>query len=250
MNYGDMQAANPYATFGTTVADAPADARSAFVKRTYSHLALAVYACAAVCWALFQTGLVDAYAPVLLGKPLFMLGVLGGFMLVSWVAESWARSDASVGKQYLGLGLYVLAESIFLCPLLWIAQNYAVNFAETQVDVISAAGVITLVMFGGLTAIAWMSGKDFSFMRAGLMFAGFAAMGLIACAAIFGFELGILFSAAMIVFASGYILYDTSNVMHHYRTDQHVAASLALFASVALLFWYVLRILIAISSND
>ena len=37
--------------------------------------------------------------------------------------------------------------------------------------------------------------------------------------------------------AAGYILYDTSNVLHHYRTDQHVAASLALFASVALLFY-------------
>jgi FtsH-binding integral membrane protein len=62
--------------------------------------------------------------------------------------------------------------------------------------------------------------------------------------------LGIWFSAAMIVFASGYILYDTSNVLHHYRTDQYVAASLALFASVALLFWYVLRIMIALSNRD
>jgi FtsH-binding integral membrane protein len=46
----------------------------------------------------------------------------------------------------------------------------------------------------------------------------------------------------MIVLASGYILYDTSNVLHRYRTDQHVAAALALFASVAILFWYVLRL--------
>ena len=55
---------------------------------------------------------------------------------------------------------------------------------------------------------------------------------------------------AMIGFACGYILYDTSNILHHYRTDQHVAASLALFASVALLFWYVLRLLMALSSRD
>jgi FtsH-binding integral membrane protein len=51
----------------------------------------------------------------------------------------------------------------------------------------------------------------------------------------------------MILLASGYILYDTSNVLHHYRTDQYVAASLALFAAVALLFWYVLRLLMELN---
>ena len=48
--------------------------------------------------------------------------------------------------------------------------------------------------------------------------------------------------AAMVVLMSGYILYYTSNVMLHYRTDQHVAAALALFAAVATLFWYILQI--------
>ena len=74
------------------------------------------------------------------------------------------------------------------------------------------------------------------------MFGGFAALGLIACGIIFNFELGAMFTYAMIAFACAYILYDTSNVMLHYRTSQYVAASLALFASVALLFWYVLRL--------
>ena len=75
------------------------------------------------------------------------------------------------------------------------------------------------------------------------------AFGLIIAGLIFGFSLGLLFSFAMVAVASGWILYDTSNVLHHYRTDQHVAASLTLFASVALLFYYILRILIAVSSD-
>ena len=54
----------------------------------------------------------------------------------------------------------------------------------------------------------------------------------------------------MVVFACGYILYYTSNILHHYRTDQYVAAALALFASVALLFWYVLQIFMSLSSRD
>jgi FtsH-binding integral membrane protein len=62
---------------------------------------------------------------------------------------------------------------------------------------------------------------------------------------IFGFNLGVIFSGAMVLFAGGSILYTTSNVLHHYRTDQHVAASLALFSGVMLMLWYVLRILMS-----
>jgi hypothetical protein len=47
--------------------------------------------------------------------------------------------------------------------------------------------------------------------------------------------------------ASGYILYDTSNVLHHYRIGQHVAASLALFAAVALMFWYMIQLVMSLN---
>jgi hypothetical protein len=87
--------------------------------------------------------------------------------------------------------------------------------------------------------------KDFSFMRSALLFAGFAATGLVLLSLLFGFTLGLGFSYAMIALACGYILYDTSNVMRHYRTNQHVGAALALFAAVMLLFWYVLRVLLS-----
>ena len=43
--------------------------------------------------------------------------------------------------------------------------------------------------------------------------------------------------------ASGYIVYHTSQILRQYPVGSHVAASLALFASIALLFWYILRIL-------
>jgi uncharacterized protein len=102
-------------------------------------------------------------------------------------------------------------------------------------------------MFGGLTAIAVITRKDFSFLGSILTMGGFIALGLIACSAIFGFSLGLFFSVVMVVFASAAILYDTSNVLHHYNTNQHVAASLELFASVALLFWYILRIVMSLS---
>ena len=107
---------------------------------------------------------------------------------------------------------------------------------------IPTAGLVTLVLFGGLTGIVFLTRHDFSFMRGILGIAGLAALGVIVASALFGFSLGVFFSGAMVLLAGGYILYYTSNVLHHYRVDQHVAASLALFSSVALLFWYVLQL--------
>jgi FtsH-binding integral membrane protein len=105
--------------------------------------------------------------------------------------------------------------------------------------------LLTLLLFGGLTAIAFTTKRDFSFLRGFLTVGGFVALGLILCSAILGFTLGLLFSGAMVIFALATILDDTSKVMHHYSTTQHVAAALELFASVALLFWYVLRVVMA-----
>ncbi|MEM9186420.1 MAG: Bax inhibitor-1 family protein [Planctomycetota bacterium] len=252
MSQGDYQSANPYASFGATVADSPADERTSFIRKTYTHLAVAIYAFAALEWFYFTAFDLDAVLPQVFGvTPWMPLIIFGGFMVVSWVANSWAQSSTSVTMQYAGLSLYVVAESIFFVPLLWIAEQQAgLRLGDgVSIGIIPAAGVITLAVFGGLTAFVWLSGKDFSFLGAGLGIASFAILGIIIASMVFGMSLGIWFSAAMILFASLYILYDTSNVMHRYRPGQHVAASLALFASVALLFWYVLRVLIELNRD-
>jgi FtsH-binding integral membrane protein len=49
----------------------------------------------------------------------------------------------------------------------------------------------------------------------------------------------------MVALAGASILYDTSNTLHHYEEDRYVAAALELFASVALMLWYVLRLFLS-----
>ena len=71
------------------------------------------------------------------------------------------------------------------------------------------------------------------------------ALGAIAGGILFGFQLGTWFSVAMIGFAGAAVLYDTSNILHHYPEDRYVAASMALFASIALMFWYVLQLFLS-----
>ena len=225
------------------VALAPSTDRSAFIRRTYMHLAGAILAFTILEYILLVP-LRHVTEPLIFKMMESRYGwlvVLGLFMAVGYIADRWARSATSVGMQYAGLALYVVAEAIIFMPLLWIAAVY------TTPDVIPTAAILTLGLFAGLTGTVFITKKDFSFMRGILMIGGFVAMGLIVCAIMFGFELGTIFSVAMIALAGGYILYYTSAVMKHYRTDQHVAAALALFAAVALMFWYILRLLIALN---
>jgi FtsH-binding integral membrane protein len=222
---------------------ARAPERVAFIRRTYAHLAGAILAFAAIEAFLFNyapASVVDTIVGSMLGSRFSWLLVLGAFMLVSWIATRWAQSDSSVGLQYLGLTLYVVAEAVLFVPLLFMAQH----FTLPEDHVVAKAGIMTLAMFGGLTLAVFVSGKDFSFLRTYLAVGSLLAFGFIVASILFHFEgmLMLVFCFAMVALASGYIIFQTSNVIHQFRTDQHVAAALALFAAVALLFWYILQI--------
>jgi FtsH-binding integral membrane protein len=210
------------------------DARATFINRTYNHLMGAIVLFTLIEVGLFQSGLAASIASVLLGGS--WLIVLGAFMLVSWFASRVSLTSESKGAQYAALGGFVVAESIIFVPMLWMADQYAPG-------AIQSAAVVTLIGFAGLTAVAFVTRKDFSFLRGTLMWSGVVAMLAIVGGILFGFELGTWFSVAMIGFAGAAILYDTSNVLHHFPEDRYVGAALQLFASVALMFWYVLRML-------
>jgi FtsH-binding integral membrane protein len=228
--------------YGRSFAGAPATARADFVRRTYAHLAGAILAFVLVESLLLQWSGATRLAATMTGGWNW-LGVLLAFGVVSYVAERWARSATSLGVQYAGLGLYIVAQAVLFLPLLIVATRYA------DPTVLPSAALVTGFLFLGLTLVAFFSGADFSFLRGFLIVGGLVALGLIVASILIGFNLGLIFSGAMVVFAAGAILYQTSNVARYYRTDQYVAAALALFASVALLFWYVLRIFLAFRSN-
>lgn len=222
------------------VSQAPVQERASFITRTYVHLLGAVLAFIALEFLIFQIVDVEAMFGAMVGSGGYSwLIVLGVFFVVSLVANRWAQSATSLPIQYAGLALYVVAEAIIFVPLLYVATKYG------GANVIPTAAVTTLALFGALTAVVFLTRKDFSFLRSLLYFGAIAAFGFIICAIVFGFELGPIFSYAMIALMCGFILYETSNVLHHYNTNQHVAASLALFASLATLFWYVLRLYLA-----
>ena len=235
----------------SVAARAASSDRAAFIRRTYAHLAGAILAFMGI-EALLLNVLSDAAQAQILRLMLGGFGwlfVMIAFMAAGWIARTWAHSNTSSAMQYMGLGLYVVAWSVVFLPLLIIATHYMDKPGQPN-TVIPTAGILTLAVFGGLTLSVFVTRKDYSFLRPILCVGSMIALGVIVAACFLPLNLGLFFSFAMVALMAGYILYDTSNVMLHYRTDQHVGAALELFASVAMLFWYILRIVMAVSSRD
>lgn len=219
------------------VARQPLDARLEFLRRTYVHLAGAVLLFLAMAWFSVTTGLAEHVLTLFSGGRMGALLFVGGFMVAGWLASRMAHS-MSVPVQYAGLVLYAAFYAFFFSPILWIAAT-----VPAYAGVLPQAAGLTILTFGGLTAFVFMTRKDFSFLGP-ILFVGFlVAMGCIVCGVIFGFNLGIWFSGAMILLACGAILYDTSKILLHYGEQQYVGASVELFASVMILFFYILRLL-------
>ncbi|MEL7536816.1 MAG: Bax inhibitor-1 family protein [Pseudomonadota bacterium] len=215
---------------------AETDDRSAFIRSVYTHLFAAIAAFTGLEYLFFTTGFAEQFAVFALSQS--WLAILGAFIVVSWIASHVAHKVESKPLQYLALYGFVVAEALIFVPMLYIAL-------AIEPEIVSSAATFTLLAFAALTAIAWFSGRDFSFLRSFLMWGGVIALGTIVMGIVFGFELGTYFSMAMIGFAGASILYDTSKIMRAYPDDRSIAAALELFASVALMFWYVLRLFLA-----
>jgi uncharacterized protein len=222
--------------------------RVAFLRRTYAHLGAAL-----LCWAALTAVFMKVTTEMSLHFSAWVLSdggsclvVMVAFMAVGYLSERLATSDSSKGLQYLGLGLTVAAWSVMLQPLLWlVVYRSAGGMRYDATALLLQAALLTGAIFIGLTLTVFLTRKDFSFMRGALTVASFAALGVILASIAFGFSLGMLFCAAMILLMAGYILYQTSQIMAHFRPTQHVAASLMLFSTVASLFWYVVRLLMS-----
>jgi uncharacterized protein len=206
------------------------------VARTYNHLFGAITAFTLIEIFLFKSGMAETIATTMIRTS--WLFVLGAFVIVSWLARSVAHRAQSKAAQYAALAGYVVAQALIFVPLLWVADRFAPG-------AITSAALVTFLAFVGLSLVAFVTRKDFSFLRGILCWGGVSALVLIVAGAIFGFQLGTYFSVGMVALAGAAILYDTSNILHHYREDRYVAASLELFASVALMLWYVLRLIMS-----
>ncbi len=208
--------------------------RSEFIWKCYAHVVGAILAFAAIEAWLFSSGVVRNIAGPMMNNWLL---VLGAFILVGWGATHLAHRLESKASQYAAFAVFIVAEALIFSPMLLLAM-----IKDPSGSMIESAAGVTVLGAVGLVATAMITRKDFSFLRGMLVWGGILALVGIVSAIIFGWQLGTWFSLAMIGFAGAAVLYDTSNIIHHYPANKYVAASMALFASIALMFWYILRL--------
>jgi FtsH-binding integral membrane protein len=210
--------------------------RSEFIWKCYAHVVAAIIAVAAIETYLFQSGVAWAIAGPMMQSPML---VLMAFIALSWGASHLAHRLESKTSQYAAFGAFVVVWSLMFVPMLAMAM---VKSADSGSNIVESAASVTIFGCVALIATAMITRKDFSFRRGILIWGFFIALGLIGASFLFGWNLGTWFSVGMIGFAGAAVLYDTSNIMHHYPQDKYVAASMALFGSIAMMFWYILRL--------
>jgi hypothetical protein len=212
--------------------------QAAFYRKTYTHVAMGVLVFVLMEAIMFRIEPLVNLMLSLQGYSWLLL--LGGFMAITWVAQNMAYKNASKSMQYGGFLLYIFAQALIFVPILYMAMYYSGG-----AQMVMQAAIITLAMFVGLTAVVMQTRTDFSILKTGLTVGFFIALGLIVAGTFFGFDLGLWFSVGMVILASGSILYSTHQIKNEFGTHQYVPAALSLFASLMLLFWYILRIFMA-----
>jgi FtsH-binding integral membrane protein len=206
--------------------------RSAFMRTVYTRLVAGIAAFVLIEAYLFASGLAVAITQFVLGTSWLL--ILGGFMIVSWLANSVAMRAASPGSQWGGYLLLVAANAIIFAPLLVLA--------ELQVPgVIVAAGQYAIGAFIILTVIAVRSARDFIWIGASLRWFAMLALAAIVLSVLFGFQLGTWFSLGMIGFAGAAILHDTQTILRDVPPGRETVAAMTLFSGLALMFWYLIR---------
>lgn len=222
--------------------NASTEDRIEFLKNTYVHLGYAILLFVILESLLLQLDNVSNIVESMVASKWSWLFTLSLFLGVSWFADKWAQSEKSIGKQYIGLGIFIVAESLVCLPLIFEAIAIAP-------DVIGPAGLVTILLVFGLSYTSYTSKSDFILLRQILTIGSFIAIGLIISSLVFGFTLGVAFSVGMVILAAGSIIHTTKQIQYEYRTDQYVVASLHLFSAIALLFWYILKIFIDLNKK-
>ncbi len=216
------------------------EARLGFLRRTYSWLLGAVFMCVTMMVMFWHS---PFFEPVIL----FMantswLLVLALFIGFSWMGDIMAHRVDSKALQFIGLSVVVGAYAIIF-SYLFVVSGVMVEGYGVDGSVLFHALLLTLATFSILTSIVFITKQDFSILRTGLIVMTFLALGAIVAGALFGFTLGLGFAVVMVGFSSALIIYQTSNILHHYPPNRHMGAAVALFSSVGMLFWYLFMIL-------
>ena len=211
-----------------TAAQASLQERLGFIRKVYALFFIATL------FAVGGVALGFAFPPLMMAAAEHPWIVL--FLMVGGVMGAQAVRHVP-GINLLALFGFTTLTGLIISPVLYI-------IGQTNPASIIQAGVLTVGIFGGLTAYVFISRRDFSFLR-GMMVTGLIVVILAGLLNIFigSSALGFAVAAAALLLFSGFVLYDTSNIIHRYPTNEYVAGALSLYLDAFNIFLALLRLL-------
>ena len=219
--------------------DAALDSRMRFVRRTYAHLLGELVAAALLVTVAVRT---PALANLALRMQSHLLIYFACIFGVSLLTRSMLEGRRSMGVQYAAAGIWVFFLGLLVTPLALIAERITGSFA-----ILGQGAILTGCVFTGITAYVHFTKKDFSFLGGALSMISWLAVGLVVIMSFFGGfgnSTALLYSCGMVLVMGGWVLYDTSKVLHHRHVDQHVAASVDLLVDFVIMFIHIVSILL------
>ena len=202
-------------------ANASVEERLGFLRKVYGLLTLSLLSAA-----------VAAYVGRLFVSPGLMLGLFVAEFVLIFVAIGVRRKP---GLNVAALFAFTTVSGLTLGPVMLVYNA----------GVIQEALVLTVLIFGGLTLYVITSKKDFSFLS-GFLFTGLIVViaGSLLNAFLFQSPAGeFIIAAGGVILFSGFILFDTSNILRNYDVEDYTSATLALYLDILNLFLFLLRLL-------
>lgn len=222
-HYGDDDA--------VIIASKPATDVNKLIRNTYLLLSMTLL------FSAFTAGLAMVMNMPHPGFLLTLVGFFGLFFLTAALKNSvWGLVSVFALTGFMGMTLG---------PVL----NYYIHAFSNGHQLIMMAFGSTAVIFLGLSGYALSSKKDFSFMGA-FLFAGLivAILAMIGAWLFSLTGLSLAVSAIVVLLMAGYILYDTSNIVHGYETN-YIMATVALYVDIYNMFVNLLHLLGALSGD-
>ncbi|MDX8394722.1 MAG: Bax inhibitor-1/YccA family protein [Mariprofundales bacterium] len=207
------------------------DDRIAFLGRTYGMLAGAI--AAGSVGALMAQGMAFP-----MEHPWIMLFLMiGGIFAVQAVQHKPGINTIAL----LGFGALT---GMAIAPLVGMVA------AKNPMLVVQAF-MTTAVTFVALSGYVFYSRKDFSYLK-GFVWTGLIALIVLGLSNVFFFQspvIALAGAAVGVLLFSAFILYDTSNILRTYSSNDHIAAALTLYLDVFLLFQNLLALFYGMSDD-
>jgi FtsH-binding integral membrane protein len=223
MNYGGY----PASALQNAVAFASADVRAAFIRKVYS--------------LFFVSILVTVFVGAICAEPSIAPTMLG-IMPILWIGTFLCVLALSFMRRASGLNLFLLY--LFAALQGAILGPYLSLLNQAAPGVPAQAAILTATVFAGLTMYAFVSGKDFSFLG-GMLFVALIVL-VVAGFLLFFFHspaLYLLYSVAGVLIFCGWILYDTSRIIHRLQPGEEVVGAVSLYLDLLNLFLFILRLM-------